>query len=147
MSDGFAIAGQRASVAGNPEEHAIFYSGATTEPLALAIPRGDDRWLDIVRYAFNAMVWAEDRGITSQNVDEIKTTSGDAETRKALGAEPGIGEPLGLDDAWIYNVIKQVGNYGEVFDRNLGAQSALKAERRLNALPRDGGILFPIAFK
>ncbi len=147
MSDGFAIAGQRASVASSPDEHAIFYSGATTEPLALAVPRGDDRWFDIVRYAFNAMVWAEDRGITSQNVDEIAANTTDAETRKALGAEPGIGEPLGLDDKWVYNVIKQVGNYGEVFSRNLGEGSPLKAERRLNALPSDGGILFPIAFK
>ena len=147
MSDGFAIAGQRATVAGNPDEHAIFQSGATTEPLALAIPRGDDRWFDIVRYAFNAMVWAEENGITSQNVDEIAATATDAEVRKALGVEPGIGEPLKLDDKWIYNVIKQVGNYGEVFARNLGEDSPLKAERHLNALPRDGGILFPIPFK
>ncbi len=147
MSDGFAIAGQRAAVASNPDEHAIFYSSVTTEPLALAIPRGDDRWFDIVRYAFNAMVWAEDKGITSQNIDDIVASATDPETRKALGADAGIGEPLGLDDKWIYNVIKQVGNYGEVFSRNLGADSALKAERRLNALPRDGGILFPIPFK
>lgn len=147
MSDGFAIAGQRASVASNPDEHEIFYSGATTEPLALAIPRGDDRWFDIVRYAFNAMVWAEDRSITSQNVDEIAASTSDAETRKVLGVEPGIGEPLGLDDKWVYNIIKQVGNYGEVFARNLGEDSPLNAERRLNALPRDGGILFPIAFQ
>lgn len=147
MSDGFAIAGQRAAVASNPDEHAIFYSSVTTEPLALAIPRGDDRWFDIVRYSFNALVWAEDRGITSQNIDEIAASTTDPETRKALGVEPGIGEPLGLDDKWIYNVIKQVGNYGEVFARNLGADSPLKAERRLNALPRDGGILFPIPFK
>lgn len=147
MSDGFAIAGQRAFVAGNPDEHTIFYSGATTEPLALAVPRGDDRWFEIVRYAFNAMVWAEDRGITSKNVDEIAASSTDSETRKALGAEPGIGEPLGLDDKWVYNVIKQVGNYGEIFGRNLGAESPLKSERRFNALARDGGILFPIPFK
>ena len=118
-----------------------------TEPLALAIPRGDDRWFDIVRYAFNAMVWAEERGITSKNVDEIVASTTDGETRKALGVDPGIGEPLKLDDKWIYNVIKQVGNYGEVFARNLGQDSPLKAERRLNALPRDGGILFPIPFK
>jgi general L-amino acid transport system substrate-binding protein len=147
MSDGFAIAGQRAAVAGNPDNHVIFMSGATSEPLAIAVPRGDERWFDIVRYAFNVMVWAEDKGIGSANVDEIAASSADPEVRKVLGVEPGIGEPLGLDDRWAYSVIKQVGNYGEVFDRNLGANSPLNAERRLNALYRDGGILFPIAFK
>lgn len=105
ISDGFAIAGQRAAVASNPDDHTVLYTGVNREPLAIAVPRGDDRWFDIVRYAFNALVWAEHEGITSANVDEVARTTDDPDVRKALGVVPGIGQPLGLDDKWVYNII------------------------------------------
>ena len=142
MSDGFAIAGQRAAVASNPDEHAIFQSGATTEPLALAIPRGDDRWFDVVRWTVNLLIWAEQNGVTQANVDE-QLRGGPAEVRRVLGADPAFGRAIGLDQRWAYNVIKQVGNYGEIWERNLGGATRIKADRRLNRSYKDGGLLFP----
>lgn len=144
LTDGLAAVGQRASAAKNPDEHDIFVSGQTIEPLGVAVPRGDDRWFDIVRYAVNVMVWAESEGITSKNVDEIVKSTTKGEVKKALGLEAGWGRLIGLDDKWAYNVIKHVGSYGEVWDRNLGKDSPMKAERKLNNLQKNGGLLFPI---
>jgi general L-amino acid transport system substrate-binding protein len=144
MTDALAAVGQRATVAKNPAEHDIFISGQTTEPLGVAVPRGDDKWFDIVRYAVNVLVWAENEGITSKNVDEIAAKATKPEVKKALGMEAGWGKPVGLDDKWAYNIIKQVGNYGEVWDRNLGKDSPMKADRKLNNLYKNGGLLFPI---
>jgi general L-amino acid transport system substrate-binding protein len=144
MTDGLAAVGQRASTARNPDEHDIISSGLTLEGLGVAIPRGDDRWFDIVRYAVNVLIWAEDKGISSKNIDEIAKAPPNAEVRRVLGLEPGWSRSLGLDDRWAYNVIKQVGNYAEVWDRNLGKDSPLRAERGRNRLFKDGGLLFPI---
>lgn len=146
MTDGLAAVGQRASAARNPDEHDIFISGQTTEPLGVAIARGDDRWFDIVRYAVNVLIWAEAEGITSQNVDEVARTATKAEVRRVLGLEAGWSRALGLDDKWAYNIIKQLGNYAEVWDRNLGKDTPMKAERKLNNLFRNGGLMFPIPF-
>lgn len=118
VTDGLAAVGQRASVARSPNEHQIVYVGHSTEPNGVAIPRGDDRWFDIVRWSINALIWAEDKGITSANVDE-RARAGNAEVRRVLGLEAGFGRTLGLDDRWAYNIIKQIGNYGEIWDRNL----------------------------
>ncbi len=144
MTDGLAAVGQRASAAKNPDEHDILVSGQTTEPLGVAVPRGDDKWFDIVRYAVNVMVWAESEGITSKNVDDVAKSTTKAEVKKALGLEAGWGKLIGLDDKWAYSIIKQVGNYAEVWDRNLGKDSPMKAERKLNSLQKNGGLLFPI---
>lgn len=147
MTDGIAAAGQRAAAAKDPGEHDIFVSGQTTEPLAVAIPRGDDRWFDMVRYAVNMPIWAEYNGITSANIDEMAAKATDSEVKKGLGVDPGLGEAIGLDDKWGYNVIKQVGNYAEIWDRNLGNDSPLKVERKLNRLFNDGGLMFPVPLK
>lgn len=144
VTDGLAAWGQRASAAKNPEDHQVFYVGHSTEPNGVAIPRGDDRWFDIVRYAINVLVWAEDEGITSRNVDDVLKTTKKSEVKKVLGAEPGWGKIIGLDDKWAYNIVKQLGNYGEIWERNLGKDSPLKAERKLNNLYRNKGLLFPV---
>jgi len=144
MTDGLAAVGQRASAARNPDEHDIISSGLTLEGLGVAIPRGDERWFDIVRYAVNVLIWAEEKGITSKNIDEIAKAPTSAEVRRVLGLEPGWSRALGLDDKWAYNIIKQVGNYAEIWDRNLGKDSTLKAERGRNRLFKDGGLHFPI---
>jgi general L-amino acid transport system substrate-binding protein len=146
MTDGLAAVGQRATAARNPDEHDIFISGQTTEPLGVAIARGDDRWFDIVRYAVNVLIWAEAEGITSRNVDEIARTATKPEIRRVLGLEAGWSRAVGLDDKWAYNIIKQLGNYAEIWDRNLGKDSPMKAERKLNSLFRNGGLMFPIPF-
>ncbi|KAB2848267.1 MAG: amino acid ABC transporter substrate-binding protein [Hyphomicrobiaceae bacterium] len=146
VTDGLAAWGQRASAAKNPEDHQVFYVGHSTEPNGVAIPRGDDKWFDITRYAINVLIWAEDEGITSANVDEVLKTTKKSEVKRVLGGEPGWGKIIGLDDKWAYNIIKQLGNYGEIWDRNLGKNSRLQAERKLNKLYKNGGLMFPIPF-
>jgi general L-amino acid transport system substrate-binding protein len=142
VTDGTAAAGQRASVAKNPADYDIIKVGHAAEPNGVAVARGDDQLFDIVRWTMNALFWAEANGITSANVDE-KLKSGNAETKRVLGGEEGFGKPLGLDDNWAYNVIKQMGNYAEIWDRNLGKDSPLKVERGMNALWKDGGLNYP----
>ena len=141
ITDGTAAAGQRATVAKNPDEHIMFRVGHLAEPNGLVIARGDDRLFDIVRWSFNALLWAETYGITAANVEQ-RAASGTAEERRVLGAA-GFGKTIGLDDKWVFNIIKQVGNYGEIWDRNLGTQSPLKVPRGMNALWRNGGLMFP----
>ncbi|MER9215755.1 transporter substrate-binding domain-containing protein [Mesorhizobium sp. M0663] len=142
VTDGTAAAGQRASVAKNPDDYDIIKVGKAAEPNGVAVARGDDQLFDVVRWTLNALFWAEANGITSQNIDE-KLASGSPEVKRVLGEEPGFGKPLGLDDKWAYNVIKQMGNYAEIWDRNLGKDSPLKVERGLNALWKDGGLNYP----
>jgi general L-amino acid transport system substrate-binding protein len=141
ITDGTAAAGQRATVAKNPDEHLIFRVGEMAEPNGIVIARGDDRLFDIVRWTLNAQIWAETHGITSANAAE-RAKSGSAEEKRVLG-EPGFGKAIGLDDKWVLKVVQQVGNYAEIWDRNLGAGSPLKVPRGLNALWRNGGLYHP----
>lgn len=143
VTDGLAAVGQRASAAKNPDEHEIVYVGHKAEPNAVAVPRGDDKWFDIVRYSINVLIWAEDNQVTQANVDG-KLKTGSPEVQRILGAEPGWGKIIGLDDKWAYNIIKQLGNYGDLWDRNLGKDSPLRAERKLNNLYKAGGLMFAV---
>jgi len=140
VTDGFLGASQVATVARNPSEHTLVYLDHLL-PQGVAIARGDDRWFDVVRWTVNLLIWAEQNGVTQANVDE-QLTSGPAEVRRVLGADPAFGRAIGLDPRWAYNVIKQVGNYGEIWERNLGAGARIKADRRLNRSYKDGGLLF-----
>ena len=142
VTDGLAAWGQRASATKNPDDHDVVYVGHSTEPNGVAVPRGDDKWFDIVRWSINVLVWAEDNGITQANVDD-KLKKGSSEVKRVLGAEPGWGKHMGVDDKWAYNIVKQLGNYGEMWERNIGKDSPLKAERKFNNLYRNGGLLFP----
>ena len=141
ITDGTAAAGQRATVAKNPDEHLMFTVGHMAEPNGLVIARGDDKLFDITRWTLNALIWAEANGITADNVEQ-RAASGSAEEKRVLGGA-GFGKIIGLDDKWVFNVIKQVGNYAEVWDRNLGKDSPLKVARGLNALWRNGGLYHP----
>lgn len=141
ITDGTAAAGQRATVAKNPNDHIMFNVGHLAEPNGLVIARGDDKLFDITRWTLNALIWAEAVGITSANVEQ-RAASGSAEEKRVLGGA-GFGKAIGLDDKWVFNIIKQVGNYAEVWDRNLGKDSPLKVPRGLNALWRDGGLYHP----
>jgi general L-amino acid transport system substrate-binding protein len=111
------------------------------EPLGPAVRQGDNQFADIVRWAFYAMIEAEEYGITSQNVDEM-TKSENPTIKRILGVTPGMGKALGVDEKWVYTIIKQVGNYGESFERNVGMGSPLKIERGLNALWTKGGLQY-----
>jgi general L-amino acid transport system substrate-binding protein len=105
------------------------------------VRQGDDEWFMVARWALNAMIEAEEYGITTQNVDEM-AKSANPNVQRILGVSGEMGKGLGLDKKWAYHIIKQVGNYGESFERNIGAGSPLKLERGLNAQWGDGGLMY-----
>jgi general L-amino acid transport system substrate-binding protein len=144
-SDASQLAGIRAS-APNPADYAILPDIISKEPLAPAVRHGDNQWKDIVNYAVLAMINAEELGISSANVDEM-LNSQDPVIQRFLGVTPGNGEALGLDEKFAYNIIKKVGNYGEIFERNVGVNTPLGIERGLNALWTNGGLMYSPPFK
>ncbi len=144
-SDASQLAGIRAS-APKPDDYAILPDIISKEPLAPAVRHGDNQWKDIVNYAVLAMINAEELGISSENVDE-KLKSSDPVVQRFLGVSPGNGQALGLDEKFAYNIIKQVGNYGEIFERNVGVNTPLGIERGLNALWTNGGLMYSPPFK
>jgi general L-amino acid transport system substrate-binding protein len=111
------------------------------EPLGPVVRQGDDKWFNIVKWTHIAMLNAEELGVTSANVDEM-LKSPNPSIKRLLGESGDIGKNLGLDPKWAYNIIKQVGNYGEAFERNVGMGSPLKISRGLNALWKDGGLQY-----
>ncbi|WFU10453.1 amino acid ABC transporter substrate-binding protein [Rhizobium sp. CB3090] len=127
----------------NPDDNVVLPEIISKEPLGPAVRQGDDQWFDIVSWTAYALINAEEFGITQKNVDEMKN-SANPDIKRFLGVEQGstIGKDLGLSNDWAYNIIKGVGNYGEVFDRNIGAGSPLKIQRGLNALWNKGGIQY-----
>ncbi|MCI3132836.1 transporter substrate-binding domain-containing protein [Phenylobacterium aquaticum] len=143
VTDGLAAKSQLATVAKTPDDYQLMYIGRLVEPNGVAIARGDDRWFDVVRWTINLLIWAEQNDITQANIDE-RVRTGSPEIKRVLGGDPKFGREIGLDPRWAYNVIKQVGNYREVWDRNLGDGTPIKAERRYNRLYTDGGLLFPM---
>jgi general L-amino acid transport system substrate-binding protein len=144
-SDASQLAGSRA-IAPNPADYAILPEIISKEPLAPAVRHGDDQFRDIVDFTVLAMINAEEMGITSQNVDEM-LKSNDPMVQRFLGVIEGNGAALGLDEKWAYNIVKQVGNYGEVFERNVGKNTTLGIERGLNALWTNGGLMYAPPFK
>ena len=144
-SDASQLAGTRA-VAPNPQDYVILPTIISKEPLAPAVRHGDNQWKDIVNYSVLAMINAEELGITSQNVDEM-LKSKDPRIMRFLGVTPGNGKALGLDEKFAYNIVKQVGNYGEIFERNVGVNTTLGIERGLNALWTNGGLMYSAPFK
>jgi general L-amino acid transport system substrate-binding protein len=144
-SDISQLAGVRA-VAPNPDDYMILPEVISKEPLSPAVRHGDDEWMDIVDFSVLAMINAEELGITSENVDEM-LKSKDPKIQRFLGVTEGNGKALGLDEKWAYNIVKQVGNYGEVFARNVGVDTPLGLERGLNALWTDGGLMYAPPFK
>lgn len=128
---------------GNVDEHDILPDVLAVEPEVIVMRQGDDNWVDIANWTLSALLFAEQEGITSENIDEIKAAPPSPVVAKFLGVSPGMGTPLGLEDDWAYNLIKQMGNYAEIFDRNLGAGSPYKMDREMTALWSDGGVLYP----
>ncbi len=129
------------------DDHIILPEIISKEPLGPAVKHGDDRWSDIVRWTLYAIVAAEEHGVTSSNVEQIRSTTTNAEVRRLLGIEESLGEMLGLPADWAYQIILQVGNYGESFDRHLGAGSPIKLERGMNALWTNGGLMYAMPFR
>jgi len=125
----------------NPDDHVVLPEIISKEPLGPSVRHGDDQWFDIVKWVHFAMLNAEELGISSKTLDEsMKSTNPDI--KRLLGTEGNYGEQLGLSKDWAVNIIKQVGNYGESFDRNVGEGSPLKIARGLNRLWTKGGIQY-----
>jgi general L-amino acid transport system substrate-binding protein len=125
----------------NAADHIVLPEIISKEPLGPAVRHGDDQWFDVAKWTLYALINAEELNITQKNVDEmVKSTNPDV--KRFVGTEGNYGEQLGLPKDWAVQIIKAVGNYGEVFDRNIGANSPLKIERGLNKLWNKGGVQY-----
>jgi general L-amino acid transport system substrate-binding protein len=124
-----------------PGEHLLLPEMISKEPLSPAVKAGDEQWFTIVRWNYMALIAAEELGLTSANIDGMRSSSV-LDVRRFLGLEADLGASLGLARDWAYQVVKQVGNYAEIFDRTLGQGSALKLDRGLNNLWTKGGLMY-----
>lgn len=124
----------------NPNDYVILPDTISKEPLAMAVRRGDDEWFQIVRWSFYTMLEAEELGITKGNADSMKK-SRNPNVRRLLGLDEDMGKMIGLDKNWSYRIVKQVGNYGESFEANLGPKTPLGLSRGINKLWTKGGLL------
>ena len=137
-TDHSGLISTRASRAPRPEEHVILPEIISKEPLGPAVRQGDDRWFDIVKWSLFAMLEGEEMGLTSKNIDKEASSTNPA-VQRFVGSTGDIGKMLGVDNKWAFNIIKQVGNYGESFDANL---KPLGFERGLNRLWNQGGLMY-----
>ncbi len=144
--DGSALAAQRIGRASNPDDYVVLTERISKEPLAPVVRHGDEEWHDIVDWVVYAMMEAEEKGITQKNVDEMAKSEA-PDVKRMLGATPGMGKALGIDEKWAYNAIKLVGNYGEIFDKHLGFGSPLKLERGYNNLWTKGGLIYAMPIR
>lgn len=129
-----------------PENSIVLPEIVSKEPYGPVVKQGDERWLALVKWVHFALLDAEELDITAENVDAMKDSE-NGDVRQLLGVEGGLGKAIGLDNAWAANVIRAVGNYGEIFERNLGADSKLQIPRGLNALWTKGGLQFAPAIR
>ena len=125
----------------NADEHTVLPEIISKEPLGPSVRKGDDQWFDVIRWTHYAMINAEELGVTKANVDEM-AKSANPEVKRLLGSEGDFGKGMGLSKDWAYQLIKNVGNYGEIFEKNVGEGSRLKIRRGLNNLWTKGGIQY-----
>lgn len=145
-TDSSALAATRA-VFEKPEDHVILPEIISKEPLGPLVRHGDNEWGDIVRWTLNALISAEELGITSVNADELAGGTDNPEINRMLGSEGSLGEMLGLDAQWALRAIKAGGNYGEIFETNIGENTPIGLARGLNAQWKDGGIIYSPPFR
>lgn len=129
----------------HPDDHVILPGVYGKDPMGPVVRQDDPRWRDIVAWTVYAMMEAEESGVTSKNVDDMLKSS-DANIQRLLGVQGKLGKGLGLSDDWAYRIIKHVGNYGEVFERNVGKDTPFRMERGINALWTDGGLMYSPPF-
>ena len=144
-TDASGLAATRATFS-DPQNHIILPEIISKEPLGPATRQGDDQWSDIITWVLNATVTAEEKGVTQANVDKMKSSK-DPEILRLLGVEGSQGKELGLSNDWAYNIIKHVGNYGEIFERNIGTKTAIGLARGQNALWTNGGLQYSPPFR
>jgi len=131
----------------NPEEHVIMDVTLSKEPLGPVVRHGDDQWFDIVKWVIFATFAGEEYGVSSANVDDVRASTENPEIKRLLGLEGDLGLKLGLTNDFAYNVLKLVGNYAEIYDRNLGEATPTFIPRGLNSLYKDGGVLYSPPFR
>jgi len=143
--DGAGLATTRTMLR-NPNDYVVLPDRISKEPIAAVIRFGDDQWLEIVNWVFRAPVAAEELGIDSKNVASFAQTT-DPSIRRFLGFEPGISDGFGLAARWPTNVVSTIGNYGEIFERNLGPNTPLAMDRAMNKLWTNGGLMYSPPFR
>lgn len=131
----------------NPKDHVILPEIISKEPLGPAVRHGDDQWGDVIRWVLNAVVAAEELGVTKANVDEMAKGTNNPEINRLLGSEGDLGAMLGLQKDWAHKVIATTGNYSEVFERHIGKDTDIGLARGLNALWTDGGLQYTPPFR
>jgi len=142
-TDRSGLAAQRGKLA-DPEAHMVLPEVISKEPLGPVVRHGDDQWFDIVKWTLFAQLEAEEAGINSGNADDMKANSNNPTVKRLLNVEGDLGKNLGLGGDWAYNVIKQVGNYGESYERHVGPNTPLKLARGVNNLWTNGGLMYPM---
>jgi general L-amino acid transport system substrate-binding protein len=145
-TDSSKLNAHRASMA-KPDNYKVLPEIISKEPLGPAVLHGDQQWGDIVRWTLNALMTAEELGVTSNNVDDMAANSKNPEVRRLLGVEGNLGAMAGLKADWAQHAIKSVGNYGELFDNTIGANSPIGIKRGLNALWTKGGLQYSPPFR
>jgi general L-amino acid transport system substrate-binding protein len=137
------------SAADNPGDYVVLPETISKEALSFAVRQNDSAWANVVKWTFAALLEAEELGITSKNIDQIRSSTQNPVIKRFLGLEGDLNKGLGLNPDWAYQVIKQVGNYAEVYDRNLGPDTPLGLERQgtLNELWTRGGLLYSKSFR
>jgi general L-amino acid transport system substrate-binding protein len=130
----------------NPDEHLVVRQRISKEPLGPLVRKGDDAWLEAMRWTLAAMIEAEELGVSRGNIEELRHSEA-TRVLRLVGLIPGFGAPLGLDDAWAFRIIDQVGNYGDVFEATIGPKTPLKLERGLNELWTKGGLLIALPLR
>ncbi len=145
-TDASGLAATRAAFE-HPEDYVVLPEIISKEPLGPLVRHGDQQWGDIVRWTLNALISAEELGITSANIDELAKGTNNPEINRILGTEGDLGGMFGLDKQWAYRAIKANGNFGEIFEKNIGENTPLGLSRGLNAQWRDGGLIYSPPFR
>ncbi len=145
-TDASQLAGVRSSMP-NPAEWTILAERFSKEPYGAYIRRGDDQWHDVVRWFTTSIIEAEELGVTRANAEEMRRTSTNANVRRLLGVTPELGQALKLDPAWAYNIVRAIGNYGELYERTMGESTAVALPRGPNRLWTQGGLLYALPMR
>ena len=143
-TDASGLAGFRYLQGAKASENVLLPEIISKEPLGMMVRKGDDKWFDVVRWTLFAMLQAEESGVNSKNVEDMSTKATNPDIRRLLGLEGELGKALGVDNKWVVNIVKQVGNYGEMFDRTVGV---IGIPRGINNLWNKGGLHYPPPFR
>jgi general L-amino acid transport system substrate-binding protein len=146
-SDSSVLASERMAAPGGSGEYLLLPERISDEPTGPVVRQGDGEWARIVKWTLFALIEAEERGVTGENAATLKKTAKDPAVRRLLGAEGGFGKAMGTDDDWALRAIEAAGNYGEMFERNLGLKSPLRLERGPNRLSTQGGLMWAPPFR